>query len=168
MPFSLIPDLVFPSVLDISPETLRALPVEGVILDLDNTLARYSEASIAPDITDWLEGLRRAGFSLFVLSNNRRAERLAALLGSLGIRYRLHAKKPAAEGFFACARDMGLPPERIAVIGDQIFTDVLGGNRARMRTVLVTPRGLYDNPWFAIRHAIELPFIHISKRRSRK
>ncbi|MDL2288123.1 YqeG family HAD IIIA-type phosphatase [Oscillospiraceae bacterium OttesenSCG-928-F05] len=165
MAFSLIADAVFASVLDITPNFLRARRIRGLCLDMDNTLARYGEAAFASEIAQWLSAMKEAGILLYVVSNNKSTARLAALCAPLGIGFTHLSRKPSRRGFVIAAEAMGLSPHEAAAVGDQVFTDVLGGKRAGMQALLVTPRGLRDNPWFWIRHGLETPFIALARRK---
>ena len=156
---NLIPDVVFSRISDISPEWLRDVRgVGGVICDLDNTLAAYGEKNPSPELSGWFGRLREAGLKAIILSNNKsdRVMNFAAKLGVFAIR---GAGKPKTYGFMAAAVRLGLAPERIAVIGDQIFTDIYGAKKSGMSALLVGHDQIDRNPLFRIRRAVEIPFI---------
>ena len=111
----------------------------------------------------WNEGLRAAGVTLFVLSNNRHAERPRVFCQALGVPFIGHAGKPKAGSFFKAMERMGVSPAQTAIVGDQIFTDILGGNRAGVTTILVRPIRLAGNPGRYLRYAAELPFRALSE-----
>ncbi len=126
------------SIFDLDPEHLRRLGIKGIITDMDNTLVPWNDRSVYPRLKRWLKALQNEGFLLYIISNStpRRGSRLA---GELGIPAIWYAIKPRRRAFRKAIKKMGLSPEQVAVIGDQIFTDILGGNRLGLYTILVTP-----------------------------
>jgi HAD superfamily phosphatase (TIGR01668 family) len=127
------------SVVEILPEQLVERGIEGLILDLDNTLVRWAREDITEEILAWIASLRRAGIKFCLLSNSvlgRRVERVAEVFGCPNIR---KARKPRPDGFHRAMKAMNTTPANTAVIGDQMFTDILGGNRAGIYTILVKP-----------------------------
>jgi len=127
------------SVLEVLPEQLRERGIEGVILDLDNTLVRWAKEDLAEEILAWVQGLRESGIKFCLLSNSvlsRRVERVAQVFGCPNIR---KARKPRPDGFHRAMKAMNTTPATTAVIGDQMFTDILGGNRVGIYTIMVAP-----------------------------
>jgi uncharacterized protein len=127
------------SVLEVRPDELAARGIDGVILDLDNTLVRWAREELTEEILEWISALRRAGIKFCLLSNSvlsRRVERVAAVFGCPNIR---KARKPRPDGFHRAMKAMNTTPATTAVIGDQMFTDILGGNRVGLYTILVKP-----------------------------
>uniref|UniRef100_A0A7C6E2U9 YqeG family HAD IIIA-type phosphatase n=1 Tax=Thermus tengchongensis TaxID=1214928 RepID=A0A7C6E2U9_9DEIN len=151
----LFPRAVLPSLLHLTPEWLRARGLKGVILDLDNTLLPYGEEEIPSDHRTWLEGLK-AEMPVYPLSNAL-PERFARVQKALGLPGHAPALKPWL-GFRKALRALELPPSQVAVVGDQIFTDVLGGNLVGAYTVLVPP--LREREFFYTRfiRMLETPF----------
>lgn len=132
------PDALVGRLRDITPPLLHSLGVRGLLLDLDNTLLPYRSDDDAQDAAGWVHDMRAAGLGLYLLSNARR-ERAARWAAALGVQGVGMAGKPLPRAFRAGARALGLPPAEVAVVGDQLFTDVLGGKLCGMRTVLVRP-----------------------------
>ena len=79
--------------------------------------------------------------------------------------FRKRSGKPGTKTFFSVMEEVGVAPEQTAIIGDQIFTDTVGGNRAGVTTILVKPIRLAGNPGRYVRYAAELPFRWASGRR---
>nr|WP_256488329.1 YqeG family HAD IIIA-type phosphatase [Deinococcus sp. HSC-46F16] len=127
---------------DITPEFLAARGLRGLLLDLDNTLIPYGSYEERADVMAWAADLRRAGIRLYLLSNatGRRARFWLDKLGFEGVGM---AGKPNPRAFRQALGKLGLPPYQVGMVGDQVFTDVLGGNLAGMHTILVHP--LADN-----------------------
>ena len=127
------------SVLEVLPQELSERGIEGVILDLDNTLVKWAREDLTEDILGWIEGLRAADIKFCLLSNSvlsRRVERVAGVFGCPNIR---KAQKPRPDGFHRAMKAMNTTPANTAVIGDQMFTDILGGNRVGLYTIMVKP-----------------------------
>ena len=113
------------SIFNLDPEHLRHLGIKGIITDMDNTLVPWNDRSVYPRLSRWLKNLQDKGFLLYIISNStpRRGKKLA---GELGIPAIWYAIKPRRRAFRRAIKEMGLSPSQVAVIGDQIFTDILG------------------------------------------
>ena len=167
MPISPIPQGVYPSVTALDPKALRAKGITLVLADLDNTLAPYKVLEPDPEVAAWKEALEREGIQLFILSNSRKPGRAAHFAQALGIPYLGRAGKPSRAGYLRAMERMGCTPEQTAMVGDQIFTDVLGACRAGVVPLLVEPIRLAGNPGRYLRYAAEWPFRILGKRRSK-
>ena len=165
--FSLLADQTFRSVYDIRPEDLTRAGIALLLADLDNTLAPYGVPEPEEALRSWAQKLRTAGVTLFILSNSRKPGRPARFARALGVPFLGHAGKPKRGGFLRAMEEAGVPAERTAIVGDQIFTDILGGNRAGVHTILVEPIRLSGNPGRYLRYAAEWPFRALSQQRSR-
>ncbi len=167
MPFSLIPSRVLDSIYDMKPEALRSQGVTLVLADLDNTLASYEQSLPSPALTAWKEELERNGVALFVVSNSRKSRRCPDFCAALGIGCVRHAGKPGTRGFAEALERTGRRAEECVMVGDQIFTDTLGANRAGIRSVLVKPMAWGKNPGRILRYALETPFRLLGRRKDR-
>lgn len=165
MPFSLIPGQVLGSVYDLKPKTLRSAGISLVLADLDNTLTPYEEALPSPRLRQWKEELEENGVTLFVVSNSRKSRRCPDFCAALGIECVRHAGKPGVKGFREALEKTGRRAEEAVMVGDQIFTDTLGANRAGIKTVLVRPMAWGKNPGRVLRYAAETPFRLLGKRK---
>lgn len=163
MGFSFKADRVCGSIFDLDGPALAERGITLLLADLDNTLAPYGVPLPADKVRAWNEKLKAAGVTLFILSNNRHAERPRVFCEALGVPFIGHAGKPKADSFFKAMEQMGASPAQTAIVGDQIFTDVLGGNRAGVTTILVKPIRLAGNPGRYLRYAAELPFRALSE-----
>ena len=151
------PNRFYQRALDISAQDLDALGVSGVLLDIDGTLTPETSEDIPEQVFQWMDGLKKAGVRLFFLSNSRRPERVRGFARRAGIDWINLARKPRRIGFFQAAERLGLPPEKLAVVGDQIFTDMLGARFCGMKAILV--ESLDRDLWyFYPRRLVELPF----------
>ncbi|WP_134700101.1 YqeG family HAD IIIA-type phosphatase [Ammoniphilus sp. YIM 78166] len=134
----LLPNLHMNSIYDINFQSLKEKGIKGIITDLDNTLIEWDRPNATPELMEWLERLKQEGFRVIVVSNNNRI-RVSAFADPLGIPFIHAAKKPTRSPFREAIGMLELKPEEVVVIGDQMFTDVLGGNRLGLYTILVVP-----------------------------
>lgn len=114
--------------------------IRGIVSDLDNTLAAWHGDEIPEDIGAWLERVKRAKVGVCLCSNTRRPARLERIAKKLGIHHVPgNAGKPGTVGVFKALELMAVLPNEAAMVGDQLFTDMVAGNRAGLLTVLVNP-----------------------------
>lgn len=165
MSFSLIPRGVYPSVLALDPAALTAAGIRLVLADLDNTLVPYGVTQPTQEILCWRGQLRAAGIELFLLSNSRKPQRVSQLAKALDVPFQGHAGKPRRGGYLQALTRMHCPPEQAVMVGDQIFTDILGANRAGIAPLLVKPIRLAGNPGRYVRYWLETPFRRLGARR---
>ena len=120
---------------DLKPEALRRLGVRALLLDIDNTMTTHNNPEPAEGVREWLDLMRAEGFLLMVVSNNN-GERVRKFATLLGLAFEGAAKKPLPVGLRHACQRLGVQPRETAVIGDQIFTDVMGGNLLGAYTVM--------------------------------
>ena len=132
------PDAVAERVEQISMASLAGWGVRGVVLDLDNTLVPWNTADVSDGVLEWVRALTAAGIDACVLTNNY-SRRATGVANAMGIPIIKAAFKPSPAAFRAALRVMGLDAAQAAVVGDQLFTDVLGGKLVGMRAILVEP-----------------------------
>jgi uncharacterized protein len=133
------------SLIDIAIDRLWDRGWRGIILDLDNTCCAYHQPELAPGVATWVAHAHERGFRIVMVSNNF-TERVAAVGAQLGVATVPNALKPLPFGFLHALRLLGTPHRQTVVIGDQIFTDVLGGKLLGLRTVLTEPIVSHDFP----------------------
>jgi HAD superfamily phosphatase (TIGR01668 family) len=125
---------------------LRERGVRALLLDLDNTLTVWRGYEMTPELEAWLEQAK-GDFRLCLVSNQikgRRVRRIAEELGIPCVHGMGPAGKPAGRIFRRAVEATGLPPERTAMIGDQMFADVCGARRAGMYAILVEPISAHE------------------------
>ncbi len=157
MAFSLIPQRIYNSIYDLTAEALLAEGICVLFADLDNTLARYGERVPSPALIAWTRALEAGGVRLFVVSNSRKPTRVTEFCTALGIDFIGHAGKPKRGGFLRALERVGVEHTATAMIGDQIFTDILGANNAGIRSWMIQPIKLDSVPRL-LRYGIEQPF----------
>lgn len=132
------PDMYVSSLYKINSDKLYESGIRALLLDLDNTIIPWGATEFPGKVVGWLEGLKKKGFKLCVVSNNH-VERISMLAEPLDIPFVPNAVKPRRGAFRRAIKLLGIEKDRAAVIGDQIFTDILGGNRLGLYTILVEP-----------------------------
>jgi len=161
-----VPDYVFDTIYQITPLFLREHGIQGVLIDLDGTLASR-KAPLPPDgLDDFLRELQGNGLKIIIFSNNRE-KRVERFCQTLHIPFISRAGKPFLRGFRLAIKKLNLPPQALAIVGDQIFTDVLGGNRIGALTCCVRPIDWHD---FLIRarYHVERVFVKCGEKSKRK
>ena len=134
------------SILDISPKQLSAKGVKGIITDLDNTLVEWDRPFATPQLVKWFEEMKKHNILVTIVSNNNE-ERVKAFSDPLQLPFIFRARKPMGPAFYRAISQMGIKKEEAVVIGDQLLTDVLGGNRSGFHTILVVPVAQTDGFW---------------------
>jgi HAD superfamily phosphatase (TIGR01668 family) len=150
---NLKPDYHIDGVLELTPEFLSSLGITLLLCDLDNTLAPYGGKPPSKALLNWKARLQNAGIDIFIVSNTKRP-RAGLFAEQFGVGVIRHAKKPAVDGILNAMQRCGRTPAETALAGDQIFTDILGANRAGVTSVRVRPVSL-NNPLYLLRYRVE-------------
>lgn len=140
--------------IDISPKELTDMNIKGVILDVDNTLCIKKGKEILPGVTKWLRDLKDNNIKVIILSNAK-PKRMEKISQRLGLDFVALGLKPLPFGYIRASKRMNVKIKNCAVIGDQIFTDILGGNLLKIKTILVSPVELETSFGFKIKRALE-------------
>lgn len=150
----LYPNLYLNNVQEITIGMLIKNKIKALILDIDNTLIDYNK-NLSEEIVNWSKQLQGQGIKMYILSNTNKKEKVKKVAEKLEIPYEIFAKKPFKKGFLKVQQSLKIKPQNIAVVGDQIFTDILGGNRCAMFTILVDPVDKKDYWYTAWKRPIE-------------
>ena len=148
------PNVYLRNVQEITIEFLQKNKIKALILDVDNTLIDYQK-NLSDSLIEWVKDLKGQGTKLYILSNTNHKEKVEKVAKTLEIPYKNLAKKPLKSGFLQVQKILKEKPENIGVVGDQIFTDVIGGNRCNMFTILVDPIDRKDYWYTAWKRPIE-------------
>lgn len=148
------PNEYFEKVDDITMETIKKHNIKALILDVDNTLIDRSKY-LRDGIVTWAKEMIEKGIVLYILSNSNDKQKIQDVADKIGIEYSYFAKKPLKSGFLKTQKKLNIPHENIAVVGDQIFTDIIGGNACKMKTILVDPIKENDFWYVAWKRPIE-------------
>lgn len=150
----LLPHVRYERIVDIEPETLQFNNIKALILDIDNTMALHDMPEPLSGVKEWVERIKAAGIDCIVISNNCE-QRVAPFAKKFDIPYISKSKKPLPKVFVKAAKILDTKPSNAAVIGDQIFTDILGGRLAGMFCIYVDPIGLERGGFFAFKRFLE-------------
>ena len=151
------PDLTATRITDVSLSALTERGIRGLIIDLDNTVCAYRSPALIEGVREWVAAAKEAGFVLVIVSNNF-PERVAAIGRELGIPGVPSALKPLPGAFLRALRLLGTPRRQTAIIGDQLFTDVLGAKLLGMHAVLTEPIVASDFPLTRVLRFMERAF----------
>lgn len=165
---NIYPDLYLESVTNINATLLKKNNLAGLILDVDNTLIDF-ERRMPAGIQECIEGLKQNGIKCCILSNSNDVDKVSYIAKKLDIPFLYFAKKPFKSGFNKAKDLLKLEAENIAVVGDQIMTDVIGANRSNMFSILVKPIEEKDYLLTKIKRPLEKLIIQrYLKRQSQK
>ncbi|MBO6054268.1 MAG: hypothetical protein J6P31_01975 [Oscillospiraceae bacterium] len=160
MRFPLLPTYILPALTDITPAFLSEEGIDLLIMDFDNTIVPYTTSEPAPVMEEWIRSLPKLGIPFCVVSNSRKP-RVVRFCSQYSIPVFTNAKKPFTKGI---RQALAAYPDSVcpALVGDQIYTDVLGAGLAGIRSVLITPIHLHK--WYLrLRHWVEIPWIQMKK-----
>lgn len=132
------------AITDIDVLGLVAQGVRCVLFDRDNTVVPRDTGTVPSDVAAWLDQVRAEGIALCMVSNNFHSREVEASAEELGVRVVHHAMKPAPFAVRRALSLVGVAPEQAVLVGDQVFTDVMAGNLAGVRTILVDPQSTRD------------------------
>jgi HAD superfamily phosphatase (TIGR01668 family) len=149
-----LPDEHVKTIFQITPEKLKKKGIKGIITDLDNTLVEWDRPNATPKLIQWFEDMQREHIDITIVSNNNK-ERVQSFAEPLKLRFIFRARKPFGIAFRRAIKDMGLKKDEVVVIGDQLLTDVFGGNKSGFHTVLVVPVASTDGFWTRFNRKVE-------------
>lgn len=132
------PKIKLEKVTDISIDILNKYGVKALILDVDNTLSTHHGQVLTDGLPEWLETMRKNGIKMTVLSNSN-SKRLTPFAKKIGLDFISLGLKPLPFGYLRALKRLGTSKKETAIVGDQLFTDVVGGNFVGVTTVLLTP-----------------------------
>ena len=155
----LYPKFYLKSVKEISIDLLRNNNIKGLILDVDNTLIDV-DRNLIEGAEEWCQNLKKQGIRICILSNTNHEEKVKDVAKNLEIPYIYFAKKPFKRGFYRAKKLLEMEKNHeIGVVGDQLFTDVIGANRVKMVPILVQPVDKRDYWYTKVKRPIENIFI---------
>ncbi len=154
---SAMPRYRFKSVLDITIEDLHKMGAKAIALDIDNTICNDGKENYIVGLEDWLAKLQGVGIKIMIISNaiGKRPRRVAEKLGLAHLSF---ARKPKAHKLLAGAKLMGVEISEMAMVGDQIFADIMAANRCGAIPVLVD----------ALQGETRFPIFYANRRRKEK
>jgi HAD superfamily phosphatase (TIGR01668 family) len=148
-----LPHIWLARVEDISCELLVQFGISGILLDVDNTLVHWHDDTVRPEVLTWILKLKAADITICLVSNTVRGKRLKQIAEVLDVDYvacgvipysitkhPVFGAKPHRSAFQKGLTKLGLSADQVAMAGDQVFTDIRGAKRSRLKlTILITP-----------------------------
>lgn len=153
------PDDYIQSIFEIDTADLKKKGIKALIFDIDNTLVPYDEPEPTKEIIKFFKELQEKGFKICLFSNNTK-ERVIRFNSGLKLIAIHKANKPLKGKYKRVMKLLGTDQSSTAIVGDQIFTDVYGGNRAGIMTILVRPVSDKDELITKVKRGIERRFIN--------
>ena len=164
MPLSPLPGIILKDLTQVTPELLRSRNIRLLMLDFDNTIVPYTTTVPTPRMETWLRDMNAlADIQICIVSNSHK-DRVPRFCKERGLDCITYARKPSGKGIRECLRKYNIPASEAALVGDQIYTDVLGANCSGVTSILVSAINNH-NFWLKARHVLELPFIFIAGNR---
>ena len=163
MKIPFLPTMCADRLTDLTPQALTKRSIRLVMLDFDNTIVPYTTNTPTEEMERWRKEMAVSEFALCVVSNSRK-DRVKIFCEKYGIDCITHANKPFSKGIRRCLDRYGIPPQNALLVGDQIYTDTLGGNLCGVQTLLV--KAIHNhNFWLKARHVLEKPWIYAARKR---
>lgn len=145
---------IFKRITDINIDYLKKHNIDTLLLDVDNTLSTHHGTVLVRGLRKWLDTMAENGISLIIVSNSKRW-RIEPFAKRLGLPFVSLACKPLPFGYSKARKMMSAEKSKTAIVGDQIFTDVLGANLYGIKSLLVRPVKLEDGWSFKVRRYFE-------------
>ena len=161
------PDYFFHRIYDIPLSFFKEHSIFALVLDVDNTLTTHNNPVPSEQVLDWLEQVRAAGMKQMIVSNNH-PERVRPFAQLLHLDFVADGAKPLPKGILEAARRMQTAPEHLAVVGDQLFTDIAGAHTAGATAILVEPMEPESMWFFKLKRALDRPFLRAYRRKAEK
>ena len=165
MPNPLMPDYMFRTFDEITPEFLTGLGVRAILADIDNTLAPYEQPEPDERIRGWIASLADAGISIALVSNNGQ-ERVERFNRSLGVPAYWKSGKPFKKNLVRAMNDLGGTPDTTVMLGDQLLTDALAGHNLGVKCLIVPPIRDKKNAFFRFKRWLEKPTVKKFKKKN--
>ena len=131
-----MPKYRYKSVLDITVEDLQKMGAKAVALDIDNTICNDGKTNCIPGLSDWLKRIQSSGIKVMIISNAM-PRRPKIVSEALDLPFIASAKKPKPHTLIKGAEMMGVKIHEFAMIGDQVFADVMAANNCGAIPILV-------------------------------
>ena len=152
------PDYIFGKTTAITPEFLKEKGIKNLLLDVDNTLTTHNNPEPSEGIDEWLDLMRANGINMMIISNNNK-KRVKPFAERLKLPYSSMSCKPLPMGYIRGLKMPGATRKNTAIVGDQIFTDVMGANLMGMKSLMVLAILREDSAAFKFKRKIEKGFI---------
>lgn len=162
----LMPDYIFGSYAEVTPEFCRERGIRALLCDIDNTLVTYDDPEPTPELDEWFSLMREAGIGIAFVSNNH-ADRVERFNAKLGYPAYPDAGKPSAKFYAEAVAALGVRREEAAVLGDQLLTDAAAAHRFGIPALIVPPIKDKTTPFFKAKRLIERPYMRRAEKTRR-
>lgn len=159
---SFYPSAYYDSAYEIDYAGLYTAGYRGIIFDVDNTLVKHG-APVTGQARALFERLRELGYETCIISNNRE-QRVRPLAEAVQSKYISKAGKPSPAGYLKAMELMQTEPAQTFFVGDQLFTDVWGANRAGVKSLLVKPVGRHEEIQIVLKRVLERIVLYFYKK----
>ena len=161
----LMPDYMFRTFDEVTPEFLSTLGIRAILADIDNTLAPYEQSEPDERIRGWIASLSAAGISIAFVSNNN-AERVDLFNRTLGVPAYPKSGKPFKKNLRKAMNVLGGTKETTVMLGDQLLTDALAGHNLGVKCIIVPPIRDKKSSFFRFKRWLERPVVKRFKKRN--
>ncbi len=152
------PAFIFSRITAITPEFLKEQGITALVLDIDNTLTAHGSQELPADIAAWLKKMKAEGFALTLSSNNVKS-RVQPFAEKLGLEYIAFSCKPLPFGLARAKNRLHVSKKQVALVGDQLFTDIAGARFFGITPLLVLPMYKDTKPTIRFKRALEKPLL---------
>ena len=148
------PNKILQRITDINPAMLEKLNIKTLLVDVDNTLSTHHGTVLVDGLPEWIAATKEKGIDLIIVSNSKHY-RIEPFAQRVGLPFVSLALKPLPFGYRKAIKQQKADKKSSAIVGDQIFTDVLGANLYGIKSILVRPIKLEDGWSFKVRRFFE-------------
>ncbi|MDD4036687.1 MAG: YqeG family HAD IIIA-type phosphatase [Bacilli bacterium] len=132
------PDIYIDKITNLKVDFLKEQGIKGLLIDIDSTVMGRNYELI-DNIKGWIKEMKKNNIKVFFVSNTHNKRKKKIMRQKLNSEVIIRAYKPLSRGFKEAMQKLNLTNKEVAVIGDQLFTDILGGNILGCYTVMVSP-----------------------------
>jgi len=161
-----LPTVAVEKVTDITPKLIRAMNANAMILDVDNTLAIHGSQVPFSGTIEWARSMQENGIQIIIMSNNNK-NRVEPFAAKYNLPYMYFSLKPLPFAYFIAIHQLGVKHKEVVVVGDQIFTDIIGSNFSFMKSILLEPIDKEKTFSFKLRRGLEKPIRNIISKSKR-
>lgn len=164
---TLVPDYVFSSFSEVTPDFLHENNIHALLSDVDNTLSPYEDAVPSGEVRAWMKNMQENGIKIALVSNNH-ADRITLYNEEIGLPAFYDAKKPSRKAYCAAAAALGVDISECAVLGDQLLTDCWSARRLGIKAIIVPPIRDKRDLFHRFKRLVEVPFMRAYRARKDK
>lgn len=148
------PDLFIKKITDLKIEYLNNHNIKGLLIDIDNTIMDY-EHNFINGLSSWIDYIKKNSIKICFVSNTKSLNKKNLIENKLKCDIVINANKPLKRGFLKALDILKIDAKNVAVVGDQLFTDILGGKRINSHTIYVTPISARESILGKVKRPIE-------------